>query len=101
VICGRKVGVLSSHDRTRAWTKSRFEGEQKRALVLQCLRKDTRSSRTSPGGYRKAMTELLLTKMKKSVRGGGLGWEVEEFSLVKDNREVMSSHPGQYVRKAC
>lgn len=47
--CGRKVSVLSSHDRTRAWTKSRFEGKQERAIVLQCLRKDTRSSRTSPG----------------------------------------------------
>lgn len=35
------------------------------------------------------------------MRGGGGGWEVEELSLVKDNREVMSSHPGQYVRKAC
>lgn len=35
------------------------------------------------------------------MRGGGLGWEVEELSLVKDNREVMSSHPDQYVRKAC
>ncbi len=35
------------------------------------------------------------------MRGGGLGWEVEELSLVEDNRGLMSFHPGQYIRVAC